>query len=425
MELLHHHHQDQNQDQNQHHYATGDEYQDVTTIDMTEYTGTAYYSNYPEDQNGDEQHVPINMISHNKYGCSSGDVAAQWEQYPQNNNGDNGLEAWQQQQQYHQTEELERQRQQEREAHRRVIISADSSNDTSLHASLGAVTTGSSLTPHTTLSKPAGAQIGKKTKSRSGSIASIHGQTSGVRVGRGPSLRISPLKVVDTGNVLRSNTHLSTSSSSPPGKTGWEREDATPTTPIPQQFLQNHEKKPEAGTGIGVGTSIGVGTLNASQTQPQPQHQQQHSMSIFDFFRGRKTSTTSKNMDVTGTVSPLTSNSGALSTYTTLPLKGTPPSIARSRMSAIPFNAYHPSNRSAASTPVLSSATVFVKGAVNDFDPPSPPVQSTATASTTAVTLSQPSQSITEKSPIVTPATPVHSITSSAHSAFTKVAAAV
>ncbi|KAF9180860.1 hypothetical protein BGZ50_005868 [Haplosporangium sp. Z 11] len=416
IELLHHHQdQNQHQHQNQYHYATGDGYQDVTTIDMTGYTGAAYYSNYPEDQNGDEQDVPANVISHNKYGCSSSGDAAQWEPCPQNSDGNSSFEVWQQQDQ---TEELERQHQQEREAHRRAIISVGSSKQ----ASLGAVTAGCPLTQHNALSKPAATPTGKKTKSRSNSIASSHVQAAGVRVGRGVSLRISPLKVADTGNVLR-NAQPSSSSSSPPGKTGWEREDATPTTPMPQQFLQNHEKKSEAGARTGTEAGTGAGTPNASQIQPQ--HQQQHSMSIFDFFRGRKASTTPKNVDAAEAVSPSISNNGTLSTYSTLALKGTPPPIAKSRMNTIPFNGCQPSNRSAASTPILSSASVRVKEPVYDFDPSSLSIQSTTTASTTAAALPQSSQPIAEKSPVITPTTPAHSITSSAHSTFTRVAAVV
>ncbi|KAF9550555.1 hypothetical protein EC957_000229 [Mortierella hygrophila] len=126
---------------------------------------------------------------------------------------------------------------------------------------------------------------------------------------------------------------------SSPGKTGWEREDATPTTPVPgYQFPAPKNGSTDNGKDSGTGAGAGVGC-------------HQHSHSLFDFFRGRKSSI-HKNSALhqqaaaaaavayaashgSGSGSGSESLAGADAHPPALPLMSTPPSIARSRLGSV------------------------------------------------------------------------------------------
>lgn len=128
---------------------------------------------------------------------------------------------------------------------------------------------------------------------------------------------------------------------SSPGKTGWEREDATPTTPVPAYQLPAISKNGRgANNGKDNTSATGAGAAGAGH---------QHSHSLFDFFRGRKSSlhrnstlhqqaaaaaATAYAATGSGSSGP-ESFSGADGYPPPFPLMGTPPPIARSRLGSV------------------------------------------------------------------------------------------
>ncbi|KAF9293204.1 hypothetical protein BGZ88_005666 [Linnemannia elongata] len=141
-----------------------------------------------------------------------------------------------------------------------------------------------------------------------------------------------------SGSVI---VDMGTSTSQPPvpsspGKTGWEREDATSTTPVPAYQLPAPKN---GGMDNGKDSVTGAGAGAGSH---------QHSHSLFDFFRGRKSSI-HKNSTLhqqaaaaayaashgSGSGSGSESLAGADGHPPALPLMGTPPSIARSRLGSV------------------------------------------------------------------------------------------
>lgn len=174
-------------------------------------------------------------------------------------------------------------------------------------------------------------------KSRSGSMSSAH-----AHVTRGPGWQTrmhgggngGGSVIVDMG---ASTSHPSVPSS--PGKTGWERKDATPTTPAPAyQFPALKNGGTDNGKDSVTGVRAGAGSS-------------QHSHSLFDFFRGRKSSI-HKNSTLhqqaaaaaaaayaasrgSGSGSGSESFVGADGHPPALPLMGIPPSIARSRLGSV------------------------------------------------------------------------------------------
>ncbi|KAG0349648.1 hypothetical protein BG005_010848 [Podila minutissima] len=158
----------------------------------------------------------------------------------------------------------------------------------------------------------------RQTKNRSGSLSAGPRSTSlGETAIEGYDIPVPPLALQHLqhqqhttpsgrGIIVNFNTQppsadVNTSNPPSPGKTGWERE--TPTTPTPQ--------------------------LHKGHTSYQ------HSSSLFDFFRTRK-QPISKNSAHHAAAAAAANTSGA--TFPTpplpsnLPLMGTPPTIARSRM---------------------------------------------------------------------------------------------
>ncbi|KAF9132236.1 hypothetical protein BGX30_012725 [Mortierella sp. GBA39] len=174
-------------------------------------------------------------------------------------------------------------------------------------------------------------------KSRSGSLSSAH-----AHVVRGPGWQTRmPGGGNGGGSVI---VDMGTSTPQPPvpsspGKTGWEREDATPTTPVPAyQFPAPKNGGTDNGKDSGTGAGAGVGG-------------HQHSHSLFDFFRGRKSSI-HKNSAFhqqaaaaaavayaashgSGSGFGSESLAGADAHPPALPLMSTPPSIARSRLGSV------------------------------------------------------------------------------------------
>lgn len=128
---------------------------------------------------------------------------------------------------------------------------------------------------------------------------------------------------------------------SSPGKTGWEREDATPTTPVSAyQFPAASKNGSDTDNGQDSPSATGAGATGVGH---------QHSNSLFDFFRGRKSSlhrNSNLHQQVAATAaaaytisgsrpSGSESFSGTDSYLPSLPLMGTPPLIARSRLGSV------------------------------------------------------------------------------------------
>ncbi|KAF9934208.1 hypothetical protein FBU30_002901 [Linnemannia zychae] len=124
---------------------------------------------------------------------------------------------------------------------------------------------------------------------------------------------------------------------SSPGKTGWEREDVTPTTPIPACQLPTSKNNGVDNKDSVVGCVSGTG--------------HQHSHSLFDFFRGRKLSLKNNTFHqqaaaaaaAAATAPAATSGSGSDSSVggdhipavPLLPLMRTPPPISKSRLGSV------------------------------------------------------------------------------------------
>lgn len=218
--------------------------------------------------------------------------------------------------------------QQERQLHHRAIVATDSAvsltGDDILASPCSTNLKRHSGTMSSTFSSSSISQSNpRQTKSRSGSLSST-GMSVGPRstslgaTTKGYDILVPPIPPQHQhqrhqqrstpsgrGTIVNINTQPSSAEVVPsnppsPGKTGWEKE--TPTTPTPQ--------------------------LHKGHTSHH-----QHSLSLFDFFRTRKQSVTKNSAAHHAAVAA--ANSSAIATPplpTNLPLMGTPPTIAKSRM---------------------------------------------------------------------------------------------
>ncbi|KAF8942392.1 hypothetical protein BGZ47_006529 [Haplosporangium gracile] len=203
----------------------------------------------------------------------------------------------------------------------------------------GEFDTSAAGTPRLGSTGPTAAGEGGVSKSRSESVSSGH-----VHVIRGPG---SQTRMHGSGNgggsvvVDMGVSTLLPPVPSSPGKTGWEREDATPTTPMPMPAYQAPAPK-NGDMDNSKDSTIGSGAGGAGAGQ-------QHLHSLLDFFRGRKSSI-HKNSTLhqqaavpaattyatsTGSGSGSESFAGADGHPPVLPLMGTPPPIARSRLGSV------------------------------------------------------------------------------------------
>lgn len=218
--------------------------------------------------------------------------------------------------------------QQERQLHHRAIVAADSAvsltGDDILASPCSTNLKSRSGTMSSTFSSSSISQsYPRQTKSRSGSL-SFTGMSAGPRstslgaTTKGLDISIPPIPpqrqhqqhqqhstpsvrgIIVNINAQPSSTEVVPSNPPSPGKTGWERE--TPTTPTPQLHngLTSHH---------------------------------QHSSSLFDFFRTRKQSVTKNSAVYHAAITAANASATATPPLpTNLPLMGTPPTIAKSRM---------------------------------------------------------------------------------------------
>ncbi|KAF9154020.1 hypothetical protein BG015_002106 [Linnemannia schmuckeri] len=174
---------------------------------------------------------------------------------------------------------------------------------------------------------------GGVSKSRSGSVSSGH-----VHVIRGSGSQTRMHSGGNGGGSVIVDMGISTlqpSVPSSPGKTGWEREDATPTTPGP---VYQAPASKNGSTDNSKDSTTGTGAVGAGSGQ-------QHSHSLFDFFRGRKSSihknSTFHQQAAAAAAAAYAASSGSESFAgiddhpPPLPLMGTPPPIARSRLGSV------------------------------------------------------------------------------------------
>ncbi|KAI9238349.1 MAG: hypothetical protein BYD32DRAFT_460757 [Podila humilis] len=324
--------------------------------------------------------------------------------------------------------------QQERQLHHRAIVATDSAvsltGDDILASPCSTNLKKRSGSMKSTFSSSSISQsYPRQTKSRSGSLSSA-GMSAGPRstslgaITKGYDIPVPPIPsqhqhqqhqqhstpsgrgILVNINAQPSSTELVLSNPPSPRKTGWERE--TPTTPTPQ--------------------------LHKGQTSHH-----QHSSSLFDFFRTRKQSVT-KNSAAHHTAIA-SANASATATPplpTNLPLMGIPPTIAKSRMG--PPRQYPPY------TPVppllrkqsldISALSEYQTSSSSTFG--SPLTKNDRHAATMPIlpsTVMTPSSSVSSfTSPYIhSPHTPSSntnlshhsSLTNTAHSALSKVAAVV